>query len=99
MARAASTLLSFFTSRRTHWPLWRSYVSQGADGVPKPTGYVKQHYKGISHQLGRWTARSCTSTYLRATHVSDTKNVEGGLVSPVPGGTSIFFMHAFEVVV
>jgi hypothetical protein len=66
MARAASTLLIFFTSRRTHWPLWRSYdVSQGADGVPEPTGGVKQQYKEISHQLDRWTAKRCTSNYPR----------------------------------
>jgi len=48
MISAALTLLSLFTSRRTHCPLWRSYVSQCADGVPEPTGGVKQHYKEIS---------------------------------------------------
>jgi hypothetical protein len=52
MVRAASTLLSFFTNRPTHWSLWRSYVSQGAGGGPEPTGGVKQRYKEISWIVG-----------------------------------------------
>jgi hypothetical protein len=93
MVSATSTLLSLFTSRRTHWLLWRSYdVLQGANGVPKPTGVVKQYYKEIPHQLDRWTATSCTSNYPGEPRMLVTKNVEGGIVSPVPGGTSIFFM-------
>lgn len=85
-------LVFFFTSRRTHWPLWRSYdVSQGAGGVPEPTGGVKQHYKEISAgSLDREELH--LELPQRATYVSDTKNVEGDIVSPVPGGTSVFYM-------